>query len=264
MASRKTPTLAEMLNGDVNDHAGNKKAFHTKARAILKALATELGLEKVDFDLRTNKGGPAVSGEVCLHTDQFYLQVAQSTGPGDVLFRQCEGRNDFTGGQNHWAQASELDDVAGFAERLTRELRLGGGNEIEGAPSETERKDIPLGKLRLSLKNVRTVAADEEADRQLAANIQHRGLLHNLIVCQANDDMYEVAGGGRRLAALKSLDLPDDYPVSCLVAPAALAVELSTAENLRRSSMHPADEAEAFRLMVHEQQRDISDVAALS
>ena len=261
MAS-KTKTLAEMMDGDINDDAGAKDAFHRKARAVLKALAGELGLDKNDVDIRSNKGGPAVSGEVVLHTDRFYLQVSQSTGPGEVIFRRCEGRKDFSGGRNHWAKAAELDDIAGFAERLTRELKLDDDADKEAPPAETERKDIPLGQLRRSPKNVRKVLPDPDTDRQLAANIERRGLLQNLIVYQAGDDIYEVAGGGRRLAALVSLGLLDDHLVPCLMAPEELAVELSTAENLRRSSMHPADEAEAFRLMVHDQGRRIEDVAA--
>ena len=47
-----------------------KDAFHALARKQFKALAAELGLQKGEYDLRTNKAGPAVLGETTLHTDK--------------------------------------------------------------------------------------------------------------------------------------------------------------------------------------------------
>jgi hypothetical protein len=44
----------------------------------LKALADALRLSSGEFDLRSNKGGIAVSGEVTLHGDDLYVQVSQS------------------------------------------------------------------------------------------------------------------------------------------------------------------------------------------
>ena len=53
-----------------------KEAFHRTARRQLKLLAAALGLPTGGFDLRSNKGGIAVSGEVTLHADHLYVQCA--------------------------------------------------------------------------------------------------------------------------------------------------------------------------------------------
>lgn len=264
-ASRTTqkPTLATLMAGDRPMPEETKAAFHRKARSVLKKLAEALALEKQDFDIRSNKAGPAVSGEVILHAERFYIQIAVSDGPGEVLFRRCAGRKDFSGGDNHWAGAADIEDIAAFAERLKRELALDGGEDPAATAEPVQNKviEIPLDRLQVSPLNVRIAEVDDEADRQLAANIRRRGQLQNLIVYKAEGGVFEVAGGGRRLEAMRSLALPDDHPVNCLVAAKDVAIELSTAENLRRSTMHAADEAEAFRLMI-ESGREIADVAA--
>ena len=81
-----------------------KRRFHSSARSRLKKLATELRLSPGSYEVRSNKGGIAVSGEITLHYDHFYLQVSQfglSSGHG-ILIRTCEGRKDYTGGPNHF------------------------------------------------------------------------------------------------------------------------------------------------------------------
>lgn len=45
----------------------HKRRFHTIARSRLKKLAAELNLPSGCFDLRSNKAGIAVSGEITLH-----------------------------------------------------------------------------------------------------------------------------------------------------------------------------------------------------
>src|SRR3546814_2839377 len=49
-----------------------KRRFHTVARARLRRLAVELGFPPASFDLRSNQGGIAVSGEVTLHHERVY------------------------------------------------------------------------------------------------------------------------------------------------------------------------------------------------
>jgi len=98
--------------------SAQKEAFHKEARKQLKKLAAELGFAPGTYDLRSNKGGIAVSGEITLHHEDLYVQVDQSfMGPAkSVLVRTCNGRQDYTGGQNHFAPLSWLDD--GQRERL--------------------------------------------------------------------------------------------------------------------------------------------------
>jgi hypothetical protein len=89
-----------------------KKAWHAAARKQLKALAKDLGFPAGSFDLRSNLGGSAVSGEVTLHHGDVYIQASQPMGGNDtgLLIRTCESRKDFTGGRNHFTPLSWLDD----------------------------------------------------------------------------------------------------------------------------------------------------------
>ncbi|KAA3442046.1 hypothetical protein C7I87_32575 [Mesorhizobium sp. SARCC-RB16n] len=48
-----------------------KRRFHTTGRSKLKKLAAELALPPGSYDLRSNKAGIAVSGEITLHITAF-------------------------------------------------------------------------------------------------------------------------------------------------------------------------------------------------
>ncbi len=89
-----------------------KKQFHRNARTKLKALAKELRFDSASFEIRSNVGGIAVSGEITLHHDAVYIQICQPAIGADsgVLIRTCEGRRDYTGDRNHLAPLSLLDD----------------------------------------------------------------------------------------------------------------------------------------------------------
>ena len=99
-----------------------KRSFHATAQSRLRQLAIiELQLEPNSFDIRSNKGGIAVSGEITLHHDKVYVQVSQPFG-GDgttgILIRTCKGQRDYTGGHNHFAPLALLDDVPALAVRV--------------------------------------------------------------------------------------------------------------------------------------------------
>src|ERR1700730_11876347 len=85
-----------------------RQRFHTAARARLRRLATTLGFRPGSFDLRSNLGGIAVSGEITLHHDDVYIQVCQPASGADsgILIRTCQGRRDYTGGGNHLARSA--------------------------------------------------------------------------------------------------------------------------------------------------------------
>jgi hypothetical protein len=97
--------------------AAQKHLFHSNAHSRLRRLAKELGLAPGSYDLRSNQGGIAVSGEVTLHHEQVYVQVSQSALGGDlgVLIRTCRGRRDYVGGPNNFASLGRLDDVPALA-----------------------------------------------------------------------------------------------------------------------------------------------------
>jgi hypothetical protein len=101
-----------------------KKEFHTAGRAVCRKIAQALGLEKGTYDIRSNQGGIAVSGEITLHSERLYLQISESvTSKKDheIMFRHCSGRKDYTGGRNHWASTEEL--LTNFDETI-RKFRL--------------------------------------------------------------------------------------------------------------------------------------------
>jgi hypothetical protein len=102
---------------DVSYNVQGKGRFHSQGRAKLRALATELGLPVGSYDIRSNKGGIAVSGEVTLHGERVYVQIAQSCiGRGmGILIRKCNGRKDYIGARNHWLPLDRLSDVTALA-----------------------------------------------------------------------------------------------------------------------------------------------------
>ncbi|QOV96324.1 ParB/RepB/Spo0J family partition protein [Novosphingobium sp. ES2-1] len=117
---------------------------------------------------------------------------------------------------------------------------------------------IPLGKLRLSEANVRRQDSNLFIE-ELAANIEAKGLLQNLIVVPAKKrGLFDVTAGGRRLRALNFLltagKLPKDHPIACRVLDidAAEQSELSLIENVIRLDMTPTDEIRAYKHFVGE------------
>jgi ParB family chromosome partitioning protein len=127
-------------------------------------------------------------------------------------------------------------------------------------------KTIPLNKLVASPRNVRR-SSDAEADRQLKADIEARGLLQNLVVSSAKKPRgcFAVEAGGRRLRALEALaaegKLSTGHEVNCLILDKGAAFgEASLAENFQRLSMNPADECTAFQQLI-EQGSDIEGIA---
>ncbi len=127
-------------------------------------------------------------------------------------------------------------------------------------------RTIPLNKLVASPRNVRR-GTDEQADLQLKADIEARGLLQNLVVTEAKKPRgsFAVEAGGRRLGALKRLAdegvLARTHEVCCLVLESGPAAqEASLAENFQRLSMNPADECLAFSALI-EQGSDVEGIA---
>ena len=87
-------------------------------------MAAALGFAPCAFDLRSNEGGIAVSGEVTLHADHLYVQVSQPATGSDtgVLFRSCRDRRDYVGGVNNFAAL----DLLHRPDELARRIKLAG------------------------------------------------------------------------------------------------------------------------------------------
>lgn len=123
---RSKPALRTLaLRGVAYDEPA-KRLFHAEGRAALNRLAEALTLDAGSFEIRSNKAGPAVSGEVTLHAEMLWVQLSLGPfGPGrEICSRRVQGRGDHIGERNHWGSVSELLAPDGFAERIRRDLRL--------------------------------------------------------------------------------------------------------------------------------------------
>ncbi|MFN3475480.1 MAG: ParB/RepB/Spo0J family partition protein, partial [Blastomonas sp.] len=115
---------------------------------------------------------------------------------------------------------------------------------------------VPLAKLKKSPRNARKVPHGEAAIEALAASIQHKGLIQNLVIEPevkedgTPTDCYLVtAGEGRRLAMLlraKRKQIKKSEPVRCWLDTTNDPSEVSLDENVTRTPMHPADQFERF------------------
>ena len=148
-------------------------------------------------------------------------------------------------------------------------------------------REVPLSRLALAPENKRRTPPDPQADAQLKASIAALGLLGNLVVRtdspaedpgsgepaparepggQVGAERYAVVAGGCRLKAMQALAadgvLEPDHPVPCLVRPEGVeSAEISLAENVARSAMHPADQVVAFSELA-EAGQSVSSIAA--
>ena len=93
-----------------------KKLFLTMSKRLANITAESLRLQDGSYDIRVNKAGVAVSGEVTLHGENIYVQFGQSMvgGNSGFLCRTCKGRKDYTGGRNHWYKWEDLGDFGNF------------------------------------------------------------------------------------------------------------------------------------------------------
>ena len=118
---------------------------------------------------------------------------------------------------------------------------------------------VPLAKLKKSPRNARKVPHGDAAIEALAASIQHKGLIQNLVVePETKEDgtptgnYLVTAGEGRRLAMLlraKRKQIKKSEPVRCWLDTSNDPSEISLDENVTRTPMHPADQFERFRAL---------------
>ena len=131
---------------------------------------------------------------------------------------------------------------------------------------------VPLAKLKKSPRNARKVPHGEAAIEALAASIQHKGLIQNLVVePETKEDgtptgYYLVtAGEGRRLAMLlraKRKQIKKSEVVRCWLDTANDPSEISLDENVTRTPMHPADQFERFRELSESKGYGVEEIGA--
>jgi hypothetical protein len=119
---KKTATVEWRTNLSYCD-PNVKAGWHKRALQAMHNLAKALGYSKGNYDVRSNKGGIAVSGEVTLHTDDIYVQVSQPYNADwdrAILVRTCKGRKDYSGGPNNFFAVEMLSKPSEFAVQIER------------------------------------------------------------------------------------------------------------------------------------------------
>ena len=105
---------------------------------------------------------------------------------------------------------------------------------------------VPLNKLKKSPKNARKVPHGEAAIEALAASIEHKGLIQNLVIEpemkseKPTGAYFVTAGEGRRLAYLlraKRKQIRKNHPVRCRLDTENDPSEISLDENVTRTPM---------------------------
>jgi hypothetical protein len=99
-----------------------KETLHRSGKRLLLEIAGVLELSPEAYEVRSNKGGNGVMGEVILHSDHLYLMVHVMTGDLRVMYRTCKGRKDYSGGINHFVGVSELASATA-SERFIAKLK---------------------------------------------------------------------------------------------------------------------------------------------
>jgi hypothetical protein len=128
-----------------------KQRWHAQKRAFLGKVAKLLGLTTGQRTISSNLGGPAVGGEVSLHTDTIYLWLkCPITGYGSAdptahlyegvgIARRCKGRKDYTGECN----VSIFATNAATPERLAAWLRAAFPTEVYQARQPATEQHLP-------------------------------------------------------------------------------------------------------------------------
>lgn len=117
--------LAQLvISTDLSYNMEGKAKFHRLGKKVLKEVAAKMGLTPGSFDIRSNMGGIAVSGEVTLHGEHIYIQLSQGSFYKMFMYRHCNGRKDYSGGVNRWKDFSDLNDLDKAVEYFKREEQL--------------------------------------------------------------------------------------------------------------------------------------------
>lgn len=126
----------------------------------------------------------------------------------------------------------------------------------------TEYRNLPLDVLTESTTNPRRIF-DADGLKELAASIRSHGVLEPLLVRPRTERSFEIVAGARRFRAAKLAEA-ETVPVRIKNLTDAEALEAQLIENLQRRDVHPLDEAQGFRALLHlaEPRYSIEQIAA--
>lgn len=123
---RRHPTLLTLARRGVSYDDAAKRAFHSEGRTAMRRLAEALQLAEAGFEVRSQRAGPACSGEITLHGEEVWVQLSLGAlGPDrELMYRRVRGRDDHIGDRNRFASIRDLLSPDRFAGRVRRELQL--------------------------------------------------------------------------------------------------------------------------------------------
>lgn len=109
MTNTEIKALILLTKYPIHGYSGYaKNNFKLLGTKYLRMIAKKMGCtEKVKW----NPGGIAVSGDITLHTDKFYVQFSQFCFMNKFFYRACDGIEDYTGKTNHWMDWDKLLDI---------------------------------------------------------------------------------------------------------------------------------------------------------
>ena len=113
----------------------------------------------------------------------------------------------------------------------------------------TEYRNLPLNVLSESTTNPRRIFEDA-ALKELAESIRSQGVLSPLLVRPLTDQSFEIVAGARRYRAAQIAEALT-VPVRIVNLTDAEAIEAQLIENLQRRDVHPLEEAQGLRFILH-------------
>lgn len=92
-----------------------KAAFHREGKNFLKEVAKAMGLPANSYEIKNDKGGVAVLGDVYITGDTIWVEVCDALWTQGMagIWRDCKGRGRYGG--NNWFRKSELASPATLA-----------------------------------------------------------------------------------------------------------------------------------------------------
>jgi ParB family transcriptional regulator, chromosome partitioning protein len=112
-----------------------------------------------------------------------------------------------------------------------------------------EYRNVPLSLLNVSKTNPRRTF-DEVAMKELAESIRAQGILSPLLVRPLTENGFEIVFGERRYRAAQLAE-QEAVPVRIKQMSDAEALEAQLVENLIRAEIHPMEEAQGLRFILH-------------
>ena len=121
--------------------------------------------------------------------------------------------------------------------------------EIEETEPENAVREIPIGDIDPNREQPRK-RFDEESLRQLAASIQHSGVIQPIIV-YPQGGRYVIVAGERRYRASRLAGLAT-IPAIVRSYDRVKQMEVALLENIQREDLNPVEEAQAIRRLMDE------------